>query len=160
MKTKKQGFTLIELLVVIAIIGILSTAVLTSLNSAREKAQDAKKIHDVKQIALALEQARHPVTGDFKKNDGLIWYDPHPNYALAGSVENEYLSIRDMLEPYLNPLPRSASIWIEKSIFCVWTYMGDGKYYVVRSTGETEYITDGGGGSDYDYLNIVPPPLC
>ena len=66
MKTKKQGFTLIELLVVIAIIGILSVAtVLTSLNSARDKAQDAKKINDVKQVALALEQARHPVTGTF-----------------------------------------------------------------------------------------------
>ena len=69
MKTYKRGFTLIELLVVIAIIGILSTAVLTSLNSAREKAQDAKKIHDVKQVALALEQARHPVTGEFHGSD-------------------------------------------------------------------------------------------
>ena len=65
MKKHKQGFTLIELLVVIAIMGILSVAVLTSLNSAREKTRDAKKIHDLKQVALALEQARHPVTGEF-----------------------------------------------------------------------------------------------
>jgi len=52
---KNKGFTLIELLVVIAIIGILSSVVLASLNSARQKGRDGRRIADLKQLQLALE---------------------------------------------------------------------------------------------------------
>ena len=51
---KQEGFTLIELLVVIAIIGLLSTMAVVSLNSARAKARDAKRLSDVKQMANIL----------------------------------------------------------------------------------------------------------
>jgi general secretion pathway protein G len=54
-RTESKGFTLIELLVVIAIIGILSSVVLASLNTARLKSRDAKRISDMKQLQLALE---------------------------------------------------------------------------------------------------------
>lgn len=52
------GFTLIELLVVISIISLLSSVVLTSVNSARSKARNAREKVDVKQIITGLELAR------------------------------------------------------------------------------------------------------
>jgi len=51
----KRGFTLIELLVVVAIIGMLSSVVLSSLNTARGNARDARRQQDLKQIQTALE---------------------------------------------------------------------------------------------------------
>lgn len=53
--TKKKAFTLIELLVVIAIIGILATLAVVSLQSARARARDSKRVADVKQMQTALE---------------------------------------------------------------------------------------------------------
>lgn len=52
---QQKGFTLIELLVVIAIIGLLSTLAVVSLNNARQKSRDAKRVSDIKQIQTALE---------------------------------------------------------------------------------------------------------
>lgn len=73
-----RGFTLIELLVVIAIIGILSSVVLASLNTARQKGRDARRISDIKQLQLALE----------------LNYDSAQTYpaALSTLVTNNYIS--------------------------------------------------------------------
>jgi prepilin-type N-terminal cleavage/methylation domain-containing protein len=52
---KKQGFTLVELLVVIAIIGVLSSVIFVFLGPARERARDAKRRSDLRQIHTAME---------------------------------------------------------------------------------------------------------
>jgi len=70
-----KGFTLIELLVVIAIIGLLASIVLVSLNSARNKARDTRRISDLNQIQLALEffydtYSRYPTTAGHAYWDG------------------------------------------------------------------------------------------
>lgn len=49
-----RGFTLIELLVVIAIISMLSSVIMASLNGARIKARDSKRVQDIRQLQLAI----------------------------------------------------------------------------------------------------------
>ncbi|MEI6296363.1 MAG: prepilin-type N-terminal cleavage/methylation domain-containing protein [bacterium] len=74
---KKKGFTLIELLVVIAIIGILSSVVVVSLQSARTKARDAKRVADIGEIKTALG----------------LYYDTNQSYpATIAAIGSEFLA--------------------------------------------------------------------
>lgn len=50
-----KGFTLIELLVVITILGLLAGLVLSNMSGARERARDAKRKSDLKEIQKALQ---------------------------------------------------------------------------------------------------------
>src|SRR3989344_1411048 len=95
MKTKSsRGFTLIELLVVIAIIGLLASVVLASLNSARAKGRDAKRLSEVNQLQKALEL--------YYDNFG---YYPETNW--VHSVDGTWQSnaLATGLRPYLSSLP-------------------------------------------------------
>ena len=73
-KNKTKGFTLIELLVVIAIIGILSSVVLASLNSARAKARDARRLSDLHQIRNALELYASDNSGSYPTGYANTYY--------------------------------------------------------------------------------------
>lgn len=54
-RKKENGFTLLELLVVISIIGLISTAAMVIINTARENSRDGKRKADLVQIHKALQ---------------------------------------------------------------------------------------------------------
>ncbi len=99
MKKSKQflnaqsGFTLIELLVVIAIIGILSSAVLASLNSAREKARDSRRLTDLNTLVKAIRM--YKVDNDVypgEKDDRGVQISPDCSSDLKDDlISGEYL---------------------------------------------------------------------
>lgn len=93
---KNNGFTLIELLVVVAIIGLLSSVVLASLNTARAKSRDAKRLSDLEQIRTALTTYYIDNNGTYPTTNG-SW---HGNCATFGSYD---VSGASGYIPYLAP---------------------------------------------------------
>ncbi|MEK7194164.1 MAG: prepilin-type N-terminal cleavage/methylation domain-containing protein [Patescibacteria group bacterium] len=82
-KNIKKGFTLIELLVVIAIIGILSSIVLASMNTARGKSANAK-------IKAQLANARSAAEAYYDS-------DPEKDYnGTAGDVSGDCTTVGSM----------------------------------------------------------------
>ena len=57
-KNFRRGFTLIELLIVIAIIGVLAALLMANFVGVRERARDAQRKSDLRQIQSALELYR------------------------------------------------------------------------------------------------------
>lgn len=87
----QRGFTLIELLVVIAIIGLLASVVLVSLNSARAKSRDAKRVSDMRQFANALE----------------MYYNDNPSVGYPSTLGPLVPNYMSTVPPY--PLPNDGS---------------------------------------------------
>ena len=145
------GFTLVELLVVIAIIGILSSIVLTDMNSAREKARDAHRVASVDQIANAIAIYQIDNDGLPPGEDGVEYVNGKPEW------------IPGLVPKYMSSVP-SDPIDVDQHKF---HYSRNGNDYEVISFleqhGNDAACGDGGSSCQYyekasgEFLALVNP---
>lgn len=89
----KKGFTLIELLVVIAIIGILASSALIALNRSQERARDARRKSDTKQLQTVLVSYQADNSGVFPgAGTGGAASNTLANLSVIGTILSPYLS--------------------------------------------------------------------
>ena len=136
-KNKNKGFTLVELLVVIAIIGILASVVLVSLNSARSKARDARRISDLHQLSLALEN----------------YYDANQAYpATLPLLETTYLAKVPM-----DPTGTGVYVYTYSAASC--TGATDGQKYALKAVLENNNAAVN-SDADNSQCGITAAPSC
>ncbi len=113
-----KAFTLIELLVVISIIGLLSSVVLSSLNTARAKARDAQRLTMINQLQKAISLYYFDNNGSYPGTAGVHYGNNDIsicNTTLFGSdkplLDSAFDS--DFKSKYLSTLP------VDPSNYCI-----------------------------------------
>jgi len=99
------GFTLIELLVVIAIIGLLASIILASLNTARVKSRDARRVADMNQIRNAIELYNDD-NKHYPNTNGTWTSFDAPSYMNNAIISPAAANLTAALSPYLPVAPK------------------------------------------------------
>jgi len=164
---KSKSFTLIELLVVIAIIGILAALILASINSARAKARDAKRMSDLRQLKMALMQyaADHndqfPVVSELGSDScpGSVsaLYNPDANCRISALFDDDGPSLTGYMKK--NPdtsinYPYFYYVDSDARNFAIVVYL-ENKNEKVTITQDNKYAVPGAGTGVFKYNNFL-----
>lgn len=160
---RKKGFTLIELLVVISIIGLLSSVILTSLNTANLKAKDASVEEEVSQlntllmennvdtgsyIQLQPQGGGEPPYGWFYDAAGCQNYIPSGNYQ-SGAIQLCTSIVQTNASYAPNTSPGTAALYLGNNINNSTKYSinawlpGKKVFFCMGSNGETSSVDTG-----------------
>ncbi|MFH0851997.1 MAG: prepilin-type N-terminal cleavage/methylation domain-containing protein [bacterium] len=166
----RAGFTLMELLVVIAIIGILASIVLVSLNSARAKARDARRISDLKQIqnALNLFYADYGYYPAYRNQSSCGGWGSRSSSSITACGGSKWLTSDSNFDKYMPSVPIDPinSAWYAEDGAYTYTYTSGAGDYDLRALFETSgqsarcemkcYKTHAYGGGGYAWCANHP----
>ncbi len=153
-----KGFTLIELLVVVAIIGLLSSIVLASLNSARTRAKDAA----IKEAAYQLSTVmafNYNDYGDYCNLQSGWITASGPTYTCNQIFSGTYaVKARDICANIFN---NAGDIWGPTGAYRIYsnTSIGCGSTYsFMIALNNGKWFCTGSSGAKGEYVSYGDPP--